>query len=168
MGHVNRNRVQAGLIGAGLSLMVGCTAPLAQSSDAMQPMRQSLPIEAQAKIAGKIIQLEVARTPQQQAIGLMNRTSLADDRGMIFLFNPPRPTQFWMKNTLIPLDMVFLRNGVVKSIAQNVPPCKADPCPTYGSATELIDQVIELRGGRAKELGLKAGDRVPVNFLKVK
>ena len=158
--------VWVGLVGASLSVMVGCSAPLVQSSDAMPVMRQNLPIEAEAKMGGKTIQLEVARTPQQQAIGLMNRKSLADDRGMIFLFNPPRVTQFWMKNTLIPLDMVFLRNGVVRAIAADVPPCKADPCPTYGSPTEIIDQVIELRGGRAKELNLKVGDRVPVNFLK--
>lgn len=96
----------------------------------------------------------------------MNRTSLASDRGMLFPFNPPRPAQFWMKNTLIPLDMLFLRNGVIKSIAKNVPPCKADPCPTYGSPNEEIDQVIELRGGSALQLGLKVGDRVSVQFLR--
>jgi hypothetical protein len=69
-----------------------------------------------------------------------------------------------MKNTKIPLDMVFLRNGEVKAIAANVPPCTAEPCPSYGPQIP-IDQVIELRGGRAAELGLKVGARVSVEFL---
>jgi uncharacterized protein len=125
---------------------------------------QMLPISAQAEMAGQRIMLEVARTPQQQAMGLMYRTSLADNRGMLFAFNPPQPVNFWMKNTLIPLDMVFLRNGEVKAIAANVPPCTATPCPTYG-ADVPIDQVIELRGGRAAEIGLKVGDRVSIKFL---
>ncbi len=123
-----------------------------------------LPITAQAQMAGQRISLEVTRTPQEQAMGLMYRTSLADDRGMLFSFVPPRPVSFWMKNTKIPLDMVFLRNGEVKAIAANVPPCTAEPCPSYGPQIP-IDQVIELRGGRAAELGLKVGDRVSVEFL---
>lgn len=126
---------------------------------------QMLPISAEAEMAGQRIKLEVAQTPQQQAMGLMFRTSLADDRGMLFPFNPPQPVSFWMKNTLIPLDMVFLRDGVVKAIAANVPPCKQVDCQSYGPEQELIDQVIELRGGRAAELGLKVGDRVSVKFL---
>jgi uncharacterized protein len=127
---------------------------------------QMLPISAQAEIRGQRISLEVARTRQQQQMGLMYRTSLADNRGMLFPFDPPQPTSFWMKNTKIPLDMIFLRDGQVKAIFANVPPCKADPCPSYGPEnTILIDQVIELRAGRAAELGLKVGDRVTIKFL---
>lgn len=125
---------------------------------------QMLPISAQAEMAGQRIMLEVARTPQQQAMGLMYRTSLADDRGMLFPFDPPQPVSFWMKNTLIPLDMVFLHKGEVKAIAANVPPCTTTPCPSYGPGV-LIDQVIELRGGRAVEIGLKVGDRVSIKVL---
>ena len=166
-------------VGLGLGLLlIGCSpAPTtsvsatqaASSSPLMQAntnLGQSLQITAQAPIGGKVIQLEVAKTPQEQEIGLMGRTNLADDRGMLFIFSPARPTQFWMKNTLINLDMVFLYKGVVKAIAVNVPPCTADPCATYGSARDAIDQVIELRGGRSTDLGLKVGDRVPVQFLK--
>jgi uncharacterized membrane protein (UPF0127 family) len=137
-------------------------APLSISSSPTNT-GQMLPISAQAEMAGQQIMLEVARTPQQQAMGLMYRTSLAPDRGMLFAFVPPQPVNFWMKNTLIPLDMVFLRDGQVKAIAENVPPCTTEPCPTYGSKV-AIDQVIELRGGRAAELGLKVGDRVNVKF----
>lgn len=129
---------------------------------------QMLPIAAETQMAGHRILLEVTRTPQEQAIGLMYRTSLAPDRGMLFAFEPPRPVSFWMKNVVISLDMVFLRNGEVKAIAANVPPCNTTPCPTYGPAEIAIDQVIELRGGRAAELGLKLGDRVSVKFLDEK
>jgi len=126
---------------------------------------QQLPISAKATIAGQVIQLEVARTPEQQATGLMYRKSLADDRGMLFPFDPPRQVGFWMKNVPINLDMIFLRNGEVKEIAANVPPCEETPCSTYGPAATAIDSVIELRGGRAAALGLKVGDRIAVEFL---
>ena len=132
---------------------------------ASSPKNQSqmLPISAQAQIGSQTIMLEVARTPKEQEIGLMNRTSLAADRGMLFAFVPPQPVSFWMKNTKIPLDIIYLREGQVKAIASAVPPCTKDPCPTYPSV-EVIDQVIELRSGRAAELGLKVGDRVNIEF----
>ncbi|MEP0787746.1 MULTISPECIES: DUF192 domain-containing protein [Cyanophyceae] len=136
----------------------------AQASGIKDNLGQTLPISAKAIIAGEAIALEVARTPEQQAMGLMYRTSLADDRGMLFEFGTPRPIGFWMKNTLIPLDMIFMRDGVVKFIAANVPPCTTSICPTYGPDTPT-DRVIELRGGRAAELGLKVGDRVTIEQL---
>lgn len=127
---------------------------------------QSLPIAAKITIGDQVIDLEVAGTPQEQEMGLMFRTDLPADRGMIFPFTPARPVGFWMKNTLIPLDMVFLRDGVIREIIANVPPCGADPCPSYGPPFNVdIDQVIELRSGRAEELGLRRGDRLPVEFL---
>jgi uncharacterized membrane protein (UPF0127 family) len=129
------------------------------------PSGQTLPISGVAIVPnGTKINLEVARTPQEQAIGLMYRKVLADDRGMLFQFPSAQPVSFWMKNTLIPLDIVFLRQGVVQYIADGVPPCTADPCPTYGSG-KLIDTVIELRSGRAAELSLKVSDRVKIEFL---
>lgn len=124
-------------------------------------MGQTLPVTAQVQIADQIIQLEVAETQAQQSMGLMYRDSLPDDRGMLFPFNPPRNVTFWMKNVRINLDMIFLRNGQVKDVASNVPPCTTDPCPTYGPST-AVDHVIELRGGRATELGIKVGDRLQI------
>lgn len=126
---------------------------------------QRLPITAQATIANQVIQLEVAKTPQQQATGLMYRSSLASDRGMLFAFQPPRFVGFWMKNVKIPLDMVFLYQGKVVAIQKSAPPCVAEPCPTYGPQSP-VDQVIELRGGRASELGVKVGDRVKIQMLQ--
>lgn len=126
---------------------------------------QRLPITAQATIADRVIQLEVAQTPQQQATGLMYRPSLSGDRGMLFPFQQPRFASFWMKNVVIPLDMVFLYKGRVVAIEDSAPPCDTDPCPTYGPQT-LVDQVLELRGGRASELGLKVGDRIKIQALQ--
>ncbi|MEO1592422.1 MAG: DUF192 domain-containing protein [Cyanobacteria bacterium J06632_22] len=126
---------------------------------------QLLPITAEADLAGATIQLEVAETRQQQALGLMYRTELADDRGMLFPFEFPRRASFWMKNVPISLDMIFLLDGQVQAIADNVPPCAVEPCPTYGPGSLLVDQVIELRGGRAAELGLEPGDQVEIRPL---
>ncbi|MEM8827965.1 MAG: DUF192 domain-containing protein [Cyanobacteria bacterium P01_G01_bin.19] len=128
---------------------------------------QMLPITATAQIGGETIQLEVARTPLQQSTGLMYRESLADDRGMLFPFEFERTARFWMKNVPITLDIIFLNGDRIVEIAENVPGCDSEPCPVYGPET-LIDRVIELRGGRARELGVKAGDRISVEFLDSK
>ncbi|NEO54848.1 MAG: hypothetical protein F6K54_18235 [Okeania sp. SIO3B5] len=129
---------------------------------------QMLPISAQASFSGQTINLEVAQTPLEQGIGLMFRTELPDDRGMLFDINPPRTVNFWMRNVFINLDMVFLRNGEVQAIFSNLPPCESEPCPTYGPNVP-VDGVIELRGGRAAELGLRVGDRLDIQpvFLPV-
>jgi uncharacterized membrane protein (UPF0127 family) len=125
---------------------------------------QALPISALSTIANQQINLEVARTPHQKEKGLMYRTSLAADRGMVFVYEPPQPVSFWMRNMKIPLDMVFLRNGQVKLLKVNVPPCSTNSCPIY--ETDIaIDQVVELRAGRAAQLGLKIGDRVNIKFF---
>jgi hypothetical protein len=128
---------------------------------------QTLPLTLRAVINQQSFKLAVASTPQQQQMGLMFRTVLPDDEGMLFPFMPARRVGFWMKNTLIPLDMLYIRGGVIREIQHNVPPCKADPCPTYPSKGE-IDQVIELRGGRAQELNIRVGDRVELSPMTPK
>lgn len=140
------------------------TAQAIPTPTVQEDLAQVLPISAEADVAGQVIQLEVARTPAEQAQGLMYRPVLPDDRGMLFPFEPPRPVRFWMMNTPQPLDMVFLLNGEVKGVVASAPPCTSQPCPTYGPGTE-VNQVIELRSGRAAELGLKAGDRITIRFL---
>jgi uncharacterized membrane protein (UPF0127 family) len=101
--------------------------------------------------------VEVAGTPEQQERGLMFRTSLAGDRGMIFPYDPPQEASFWMKNTLIPLDMVFIgADGRVVRVAANATPMSLDPIPSGAP----VSGVLELRGGRAAELGIRKGDLV--------
>ena len=155
-------------------LAVGCSPPAAVNS-APQPapiaqgspsegQGQRLPITAKAMLGKEEIALEVAQTLQQQSLGLMYRQALPQNQGMLFVFESPRYVRFWMKNVSIPLDMIFLREGKIVAIAAEVPPCKNDPCATYGPETP-IDQVIELAQGRAAELEVKVGDRVPIEFL---
>lgn len=152
------------------SLLIGCSPTLATvqtihiSQAQPQNLGQTLPISAHAIIGDRSFELEVARTQQQQAMGLMYRKSLAHNRGMLFTFEPPQPVRFWMKNTLIPLDMIFLRNGKVVAIAAAVPACKTKTCPTYGTQSP-VDQVIELSGGLTKQIGLKVGEQVKIKFL---
>nr|ADN16504.1 protein of unknown function DUF192 [Gloeothece verrucosa PCC 7822] len=117
---------------------------------------QMLPITAKAIMRGETIELEVAATPEQQALGLMYRTDLPKNRGMLFPFSEDRYASFWMKNMSISLDMIFLKNGTIQAIYANVPPCKTDPCPVYGPAT-LINQVIELPAGRGSRTRVKTG-----------
>ena len=101
--------------------------------------------------------VEVARTPAEQAQGLMNRESLAPGRGMIFPYDPPVEASFWMKNTLIPLDMIFVRkNGTIARIEPNTAPLSLEPV----MAGEPVGAVLELPGGRSAELGIQANDKV--------
>jgi uncharacterized protein len=103
------------------------------------------------------VTVEVARTPEQQERGLMERRALAPDAGMLFPFDPPRPASFWMRNTLIPLDLIFIRpDGRIARIAANAVPMSE----TQVAVEEPMTAVLELRGGRAAELGIREGDRV--------
>jgi hypothetical protein len=98
--------------------------------------------------------VEVAATPDQQERGLMFRKSLAGDRGMIFPYEPPQEVAFWMKNTLIPLDIIYIRaDGTIARIV-HAEPMDLTPLPSG----EPIAGVLEIRGGRAAELGIKEGD----------
>ena len=101
--------------------------------------------------------VEVARTPEQQAQGLMYRNALDPDRGMIFPFDTVRQASFWMKNTLIPLDLIFIRaDGKIANIEANAVPLSLQPIYSDGD----VAAVLEIAGGRAAELGVAPGDKV--------
>jgi uncharacterized membrane protein (UPF0127 family) len=101
--------------------------------------------------------VELAVTRAQQERGLMFRKSLAPDHGMLFPYNPPQRAAFWMKNTLIPLDILYIApDGRVLSIARNAVPHDETPIPSGG----VIRAVLEIPGGRAAQLGILPGDRV--------
>lgn len=102
-------------------------------------------------------QVEIAADDQSRARGLMHRRSLAPDRGMLFDFHTPRPVSFWMRNTYISLDMIFIRaDGRILSIARNTVPLSEEGVPSGGP----VRAVLELIGGRAAEIGALPGDRV--------
>ncbi len=101
--------------------------------------------------------VELARTAQEQARGLMFRTAMGADEGMLFPMNPPRGASFWMRNTVIPLDLIFVGvDGRISNIAANAVPYDESPLRSVG----LVTAVLELNGGRAAQLGLKPGDKV--------
>ena len=108
---------------------------------------------------GKIysFKVEVARSESEQARGLMFRDALAPDGGMIFPMNPPRPASFWMKNTVISLDLIFIRpDGTIARIAAEAVPYSLEPI----DSGEPVSAVLEIAGGRAAELGISEGDKV--------
>lgn len=101
--------------------------------------------------------VEIADTAETRERGLMFRTHLAADRGMLFNFRAVGSTAFWMRNTLIPLDIIFIAaDGHIVSIAKNAVPHDETPIPSGGP----VLGVLELRGGRADEIGARPGDTV--------
>lgn len=101
--------------------------------------------------------VEVAGTTEEQAKGLMFRTAMGADEGMIFPMNPPRMASFWMRNTVIPLDLIFVGQDrkILNIAAQAVP---YDETPLYSNGRVIA--VLELNGGRAAQLGIAPGDKV--------
>ncbi|MBI3811600.1 MAG: DUF192 domain-containing protein [Nitrospirae bacterium] len=111
---------------------------------------------------GKPLQVEVADTPMEQTRGLMFRTDLPEDHGMLFIFERPGKNQFWMKNTLIPLDILWMDDQKrIIHIEYQVPPCKLDPCPVYGPSAES-HYVLEVKAGVVHKRGLRVG--MPLQF----
>jgi uncharacterized membrane protein (UPF0127 family) len=151
-------RLVAVLIAA--SAAMACSAPEEAPAAAAEQSPAGLdliPLTIEADGRAHAFVVEVARSKEEQATGLMHRQSLAPDRGMLFLYEPPEPASFWMKNTLIPLDMIFIRpDGTIARIAANTTPLSLDPVPSM----EPVSAVLEIAGGRAAELGIEAGDRV--------
>ena len=101
--------------------------------------------------------VEIADDEAEREQGLMFRTHLDDDQGMLFDFHTAQPVSFWMRNTLIPLDMIFIRaDGTIANIADNTEPYNETPIPSDGP----VVGVLEIGGGLTQELGIKAGDKV--------
>lgn len=109
---------------------------------------------------GGSIAAELAVTGEERALGLMFREKVQPDQGMLFVFEEEGIYPFWMKNTLVPLDILWLgRDRRIVHIAADVPPCRADPCPSYDPGVPA-SFVFELKAGGAKARGLKLGDRL--------
>ena len=116
--------------------------------------------------SGAVYKVEVARTPEEQAQGLMFRESLPEKTGMMFLFPERGVHRFWMKNTMIPLDMIWMDpDGKVLFVSADTPPCKADPCPSYGPETSIAS-VLEIAAGKAAKEKITVGS--VIRFTDVK
>ncbi len=134
----------------------------------VQPVmiNQDLPVKKVVITSGKDkneFEVEVASTDAQRKIGLMHRKSLDERKGMLFIFQNQGYMNFWMKDTLIPLDMLFInQNGMIEHVAKNVQPCTSKDsrnCPTTNSV-KPVKFVVEINAGMAEKLGIRAGDQV--------
>lgn len=105
------------------------------------------------------IDVEIADTPSERAEGLMERTSLPEEGGMLFVFPVPQPLSFWMKNTKIPLEIIFFdhEGGFVNALTMQ--PCTADPCPTYKAAA-LSQFALEVNPGFREKHGIGVGSKL--------
>ena len=135
----------------------GCRAGEPAGSGAVTRAVDLIPVRIKTQKGMHLFHVEVARTPAEQQRGLMYRKSLAPDGGMIFFFDAPERAIFWMKNTYIPLDMLFIRaDGSIARIAANTTPFSLEPV----DAGEDVTAVIEIAGGRAAAVGIHEGDLV--------
>jgi uncharacterized membrane protein (UPF0127 family) len=115
------------------------------------------------EIDGHRYTIEIAEDADSRAHGLMDRTEMAADHGMLFVFQDDAMRSFWMKNTKIPLDMLFFDKDLkLISVQHSVPPCLGDPCPGYSSGAPAR-YVLELNAGQAKMLGVTSGDELIVH-----
>ncbi|RYD14786.1 MAG: DUF192 domain-containing protein [Lysobacteraceae bacterium] len=115
------------------------------------------------ELAGQRYSIEIAEDDAARAQGLMNRTEMPVDHGMLFVFPDDAPRAFWMKNTKIPLDMLFFdAERRLVSVQRDVPPCIADPCRGYSSGAPAR-YVLELNAGQASKLGVHPGDELTIH-----
>ena len=162
----------AGMIGV-LVLGSACGACLAggrEDTAAGKKPAQGSPREREARRAevrlpnDHVVIAEIADTPELQAKGYMFRREVGAGEGMVFLFPEPDLHPFWMKNTLVPLDIIWMdETRTIVSIEANTPPCKADPCPSYGPMRKT-STVLEVRAGTAAAEGLKIGQKLRITI----
>jgi uncharacterized membrane protein (UPF0127 family) len=109
--------------------------------------------------------VELAKSPAEQEKGLMDRVELGQNNGMLFIFNKEGIYPFWMKNTLIPLDMIWIdSNNKVVFIAKNVQPCKTLICPTVVSSAKA-KYILEVNAGVCEKIGIQVGDEAKISII---
>src|SRR5690606_14750063 len=120
------------------------------------------PLTVKTSQGDQKLMVELADNDKERALGLMNRPSLDQDKGMLFVFDDAQPRSFWMKDTLIPLDMIFIReDGTVLSIYRRAQPHD----PTQISSGGPARAVLEINGGQADILGIAIGDKIETDLL---
>jgi uncharacterized membrane protein (UPF0127 family) len=146
----------------GLSALTGACASGDAAPGAAEAKVTKIPVTVQSTNGSHVFKAEVAKSPAEQERGLMFRTNIPKDEGMIFTpypaeGGPPREANFWMKNTPSSLDIIFIRpDGTIARIAENAVPFSEAPIPSG----EPVAAVFEINGGRASELGIAEGDKV--------
>src|SRR3989338_3498706 len=131
------------------------------------PFLPQTPKIANLQINNIVLKVEVADTPPKRSKGLGGRTSLAQDLGMLFVFERPDKYPFWMKGLNFPLDFIWIKDDKVVDILANVSPTspnqKDSQLPIYSAKVE-VDKVLELNGGMAQKLNIQVGDSVKLQF----
>ena len=163
----SREGVAGTIAVAVVALLLSACAPASDSASGPQPAAPTPPAAKASQKPpravlddGFVIRLELAQTPDEIAQGLMFRPSLDADRGMLFLFEVDRVPSFWMKHTMIPLDLLFLDGqGAIVDLVENAQPCAAEPCPQY-IPSRAVSAVLEVSAGTADRHGLAIGDRL--------
>ncbi|NBW76508.1 MAG: DUF192 domain-containing protein [Sphingomonadaceae bacterium] len=135
----------------------GDAAPAAARAVHPESGLEVVPLTVTSASGTHRFKVEVAKSAMEQAKGLMFRTKLGPDEGMIFPMRPPRGASFWMRNTVISLDLIFVApDGRISNIAANAVPYDERPLLSLGP----VKAVLEIPGGRAAELGIAPGDKV--------
>lgn len=110
------------------------------------------------------LEVEIADSQELRARGLMHRTNLPPNQGMLFVFPDQAIRAVWMKNTLLALDVLFLAaDGSIVSMLHNLPPCKQDPCPTYSSSANA-QYMLEVNAGFIERHNLKTGQDLIIDY----
>jgi uncharacterized membrane protein (UPF0127 family) len=159
---MRRNRLRAALRAA--RFLIVMALPMVGLVHPAQGMRRDT-LKLVTSQGVRDVAVEVTESPQEKATGLMFRTALPDNAGMLFFYETPQEITMWMRNTYIPLDMVFIRaDGRVHRIAAWTEPLSEDIVSSQGDVTACL----ELAGGAAERLGLKVGDRVEYPLFAVR
>jgi uncharacterized membrane protein (UPF0127 family) len=145
-----RARARVWIIAVAAVMLFAFAAPRTQAASVQ-------PLEIVTKNGVQVFSVEMATTEQEKETGLMYRKELADGKGMLFDFSPEQEVSMWMKNTYIPLDMIFIRSdGRILRIAENTEPLSTKIIASGG----LAKGVLEVIAGTAKKYGIEPGDRV--------
>ena len=138
-----------------LALVIALSLVPADRISSPQPTLPQSALTIETKRGPVHLTIETAATPEQQQHGLMFRRALESDAGMLFLYETDRLRSFWMRNTLIPLDILFVkRDGVIARIAANTTPLSEERLPSG----QPVRAVLEIAGGRSAQLGVAVGD----------
>ncbi len=145
-----------------LFLSLASPAPAQTSKDDVVDFGEPVPLTVVSKDSKHVFQIERAITLDQQARGMMFREKMDPDSGMLFEFDEPKIATIWMKNTPLPLDIIFVRsNGKILKIEHMAQPYKL----RSASSEAIVAAVLELQGGRSKELGIMPGDIIQHEFF---
>ena len=143
-----------------LVLVVGCFLILSSAIFLWINRRE----RGQVCFKGSCFEVELARTAAEQARGLMFRKELGQGQGLLFIYDQEGERPFWMKNTLVSLDIIWInQDKEIIFISENVQPCQKDPCPVINPG-QPARYVWEIPGGRARAIGLKMGDQLELKY----